>query len=100
MFKVSRSRYTSFHRNVGGNVASMFALASPLMLLALAAAVDYSNTVSMRQKIQSAADSAALAANVAITNSIVAGNQITNVAGKDNRHQLFQYQCASGGRNR
>jgi Flp pilus assembly protein TadG len=77
MFKVTPSRYTSFQRNAGGNVASAFALASPVMLLALAAAVDYSNTVSMKQKIQSAADSAALAANVAITNSIVAGNQIT-----------------------
>jgi Flp pilus assembly protein TadG len=82
MFKHTRSRYMSFQRNAGGNVASAFALASPVMLLALAAAVDYSNTVSMKQKIQSAADSAALAANVAITNSIVAGNQITMTQAK------------------
>ncbi len=77
MYKLSQNRYSSFLRNTRGNVASMFALASPVMLIALAAAVDYSNTVSMKQKIQSAADSAALASNVAITNSIVAGNQIT-----------------------
>jgi Flp pilus assembly protein TadG len=77
MYKFSQSRFSSFRRNTRGNVASMFALASPVMLIALAAAVDYSNTVSTKQKIQSAADSAALASNVALVNSIVAGNQIT-----------------------
>jgi len=77
MYKLSRGWYSTFRHNTSGNIASAFALASPVMLIALAAAIDYSNTVSMRQKIQSAADSAALAANVAMTNSIVAGNQIT-----------------------
>ena len=77
MFNSSANTRKSFRADKRGNVASMFALASPAMLIALAGAVDYSNTVSMKQQIQSAADSAALASNVAITQSIVAGNQIT-----------------------
>jgi len=77
MFKLSDRLYSKFRRNAGGNVASAFALMSPVMLIALAAAVDYSNTVSTKQKIQSAADSAALAANVAILSSMTSGDSTT-----------------------
>jgi Flp pilus assembly protein TadG len=77
MYKLSPSGYSKFRRNTGGNVASAFALMSPVMLIALAAAVDYSNTVSTKQKIQSAADSAALAANVYILSAMASGDTTT-----------------------
>jgi Flp pilus assembly protein TadG len=68
---------THFAKQSGGNVATLFALSAPLMLVALAGAVDYANAVSTKQKVQASADAAALAANVAIVNSLAAGNQIS-----------------------
>jgi len=74
--------FNQFAKLSGGNVATFFALSAPLILFALAGAVDFSNAVSIKQRVQAAADSAALAANIAITNSIGAGNQISIDAAK------------------
>jgi Flp pilus assembly protein TadG len=75
-----RAPFNQFVKQSGGNVASLFALSAPLLLIALAGAVDYSNAVSTKQRVQAAADAAALAANIAITNSVAAGNQISTTA--------------------
>jgi Flp pilus assembly protein TadG len=72
--------FNQFAKQAGGNVATLFALTAPVLLFALAGAIDYSNAVSTKQKVQAAADSASLAANIAITNSVAAGNQISTTA--------------------
>jgi len=72
--------FNRFAKQSGGNVVTLFALSTPLLLVAMAGAVDYSNAVSTKQRVQAAADSAVLAANIAITNSIAAGNQISIAA--------------------
>lgn len=52
----------AFRRNGGGGVAITFALAAPVLAIAVGVAVDYSRFIEMRRKMQAAADSAALAA--------------------------------------
>lgn len=73
---LSRS-FRNFAADKRGNFAMMFALASPLLAISMAAALDYSNTVELDQRAQSAADSAALAATSAMVRSIEAGSQLT-----------------------
>ncbi|MFL6930484.1 MAG: TadE/TadG family type IV pilus assembly protein, partial [Xanthobacteraceae bacterium] len=48
--------------NNSANVAIVFGLAAPVLFGAVGAAVDYSATVATRAKMQSVADSAAIAA--------------------------------------
>ena len=67
----------SFWKDKSGNFVIMFALSAPVMLVGLAITVDYSNAVTMNQRVQAAADSAALAATTAMANSITNGTPLT-----------------------
>jgi len=67
----------SFWKDKSGNFAIMFALSAPVMLVGLAITIDYSNAVTMNQRVQAAADSAALAATTAMANSITNGTPLT-----------------------
>ena len=62
------ARVARFSRDIRGNFTMTFAIAAPCLLLGVAAAVTYANSVSSNQKLQAAADSAALAATTALTN--------------------------------
>jgi len=55
-----------FARNEGGASAVMFALSLPVVLLAIAVAIDYSNASRFKTRVQAAADAASLAATEAI----------------------------------
>lgn len=57
-----RQRARDFRREAGGGVAITFALAAPVLAVAVAVAVDYARFTDLRRKMQTAADSAALAA--------------------------------------
>ena len=52
--------FNRFSRNIDGNVAILFSLATVPMMLFAGVAVDYSNAALMKAKLQSAADSVAL----------------------------------------
>ena len=49
-------------RNENGNVAMMYALMAPVLLLASGAAIDYGRSASIQSELNAAADAAALAA--------------------------------------
>ena len=71
----------AFRGNVRGNVAIMFALAIVPILSAVACALDYTMAMSIRTKLQAAADAATLAA-VSANSPLVAASQ--NMSGDGN----------------
>lgn len=75
-----------FTADVGGNFVIMFALGAPVVILAMAAALSYSNTVMTQERTQAAADAAALAA----TSAFASGNVTTTTAAQAIAQQYFQ----------
>jgi len=55
-----------FMADRSGNFAMIFAIAAPVLMLGVGMTIDFSNTVSYQQRLQAAADSAALAAATAM----------------------------------
>lgn len=70
----------SFRAHDGGSIASLFAFSAPVVLIGIAATVDYSNTVTLQQRTQAAADSAAVAATTSMVNAINASGTSLNTA--------------------
>ena len=77
----ARRAVSEFRENVRGNVAIMFGLAIVPILSAVACALDYSMAMSIRTKLQAAADAATLAA-VSANSPLVAASQ--NMSGNGN----------------
>lgn len=57
-----------------GNFAVIFAVAAPVLMIAAGSAVDYSRAVSVKQRMQAAADAGALAAATAARNGMSVGD--------------------------
>ncbi len=57
-----RALWRAFGRDRAGGVALTFAIAAPVLAIAIGVAIDYGRFIDMRRKMQAAADSAALAA--------------------------------------
>ena len=55
-----------FRRDSSGNIITLFALMSPVLLMAIAICVDYSHALTVRGQVQAALDSAVLAGEKAI----------------------------------
>ena len=77
MLRLISNSIRKFRSDQAGNIAIMFAITAPVMIVGIAATVDYSNTVTIRQETQAAADSAAVAATTAMVNSLTKGSAIT-----------------------
>lgn len=77
----ARTAIATFRQNARGNVAIMFALAIVPILSAVACALDYTMAMSIRTKLQAAADAATLAA-VSANSPLVAASQ--NMSGDGN----------------
>ena len=89
MFSQFKMSPATFLRNRSGNFAVTFALIAPVLLVGVVAAVDYSNTVGLRQRVQAAADSAALAAATAMANATVNGAPLTATQAQAIASQYF-----------
>ena len=81
--------WEAFVENRGGNFTTIFAFAAPVILVGMVAAVDYSNTVTLKQRVQAAADSAALAATTAMASAIVNGAPLTTAQAQAIASQYF-----------
>ena len=79
-----RGRAAGFFRDEGGASALMFTLSLPVVLLAIAVAIDYTNASRFKTRIQAAADAASLAATEAVAQNPNAANlsldQVTQIA--------------------
>lgn len=65
-FKLPSLDLARFRRDASGNIIILFALFSPVILMVIAVALDYSRAITVRGQVQAALDSAVLAGEKAI----------------------------------
>ena len=70
-------RCRRFHSDTHGNFITIFAVALPVMVLAISAVISFSSAVSYQKELQAAADSAALAATTAMVQGAAASDATT-----------------------